>query len=202
MKLDWLGAIGGTTVLIGDSLAVGLEKPLKVEFGTEPFQAFAKGGTSVAQWNAGSNGTQLTAALALPPKRMLVSLGTNDTNSKVPADKLKTQVAELVSRIKEHGAEVIWLMPGILPWVSTNLDDAVRATGVRMIQQPPVPKSDGIHPTGEGYKTWAKSIHDQLTTPQVTQTGGSRMGILSGLLIVGAAAAILYATLNVHAPRR
>jgi len=35
-----------------------------------------------------------------------------------------------------------------------------------------------------------------------TGTGGSRMGILSGLLIVGAAAAILYATLNVRAPVR
>jgi hypothetical protein len=33
-------------------------------------------------------------------------------------------------------------------------------------------------------------------------TGGSRMGILNGLLIVGAAAAILYATMNVKVPAR
>jgi len=178
-RVQWLGAVGDKpTVLIGDSLAVGLAVPLKEALAPEPFQAFAKTGTTVAQWLASAD---LATALALTPKRVLVSLGSNDTKGKVPAATLKAQVNELAVKIRGSGAEVVWLMPGKLPWEYPELIAAVIAANARTIDQPTVAKDDGIHPTGDGYKTWAASIKEQLNPPTIAT--GAKQSIAPLLLI-------------------
>lgn len=185
-RVAWLGAMAVTTVLIGDSLAVGLDAPLKSALAPESFQAFAKGGTMVAQWLSGSQANQLAAALSLKPARVLVSLGTNDTNSHVPAATLEKQVYALVQKIRDSGAEVVWLMPGKLPWAYPTLVTAVFKSVVRTIQQPDVKKFDGIHPTGEGYKVWAKHVAEQLRAPaQSSETKTSLAPVIAVAVIAG-----------------
>lgn len=190
MRVNWVGAVNGPTVLIGDSLAVGLAQPLKAEFGAEPFQAFAKGGTAVSQWLNGSQAGELAKALELGPKRVLVSLGTNDTNSKVPADQLKQQVAALVQKIRDVGAEPVWLSPGKLPWPYPDLIAAVAFSNARVVMQPDVKKFDGIHPTGDGYKEWAKAIYQDLNPSATMGTSSSttktitNFAVLTGLALL------------------
>ena len=175
-----LGAVvDPLTFLVGDSLAVGLGAPLTTEFGgATNFKYAAKGGTTVAQWLSGSQSGQLTEALKLAPKRVLVSLGTNDTNGKISAEAMKTQVAALVAKIKAVGAEPIWLMPGKLPWSADQLVAAVSSAQVRVIDPPAdIVKSDQIHPTGDGYKAWAKKIYAELNTPAPSVSTGAKASI-------------------------
>lgn len=196
-----LGAIPPQGVaLIGDSLAVGLTGPLGQELAPN-FSAASKGGTDMKAWLIGGQAQALNQILAAKPVIVLISLGTNDTApaSQPNADTIKTRAAELVAKIRAVGAEPVWLMPGTLPWTTDALVAAVNATGVRRIEQPAEVKKpgDGIHPDGASYKLWAQAIAKSLKSAPA-QGVSRRGGLVGGILIIGAAVALLWATLNVR----
>lgn len=181
LALRSLGAPPSGVVLIGDSLAVGLTEPLKTELAAVAFTPYAKAGTAIQSWLAGAQSADLVAALAKTPELVLVSLGTNDTAGKISTDVLKSRVAELVARIKKAGAKPVWLLPGKLPWPSAALTAAVAASGVAAIDQPPIAKADGIHPSGAGYQQWAKTIAQKLKGPAVVGTSERSILAVPGL---------------------
>lgn len=195
-----LGAISSTdrVALIGDSLAVGLAGPLKTEIQV-PFEGVAKGGTDIRAWLSGQMASALNNVLAAKPTIVLISLGTNDTApaSQPNAETIKSRVAALVDKVRVAGSTPVWLLPGPLPWSTDALLSSIAATGVRTIAQPQVSKPDKIHPSGEGYKTWAKAIAEDLQSSPSSTGLTRRGGILGGALVIAAAVGLLWATLRV-----
>jgi lysophospholipase L1-like esterase len=185
--------------LIGDSLAVGLTAPLGQELAPN-FTAASKGGTDIKAWLSGFMSGNLKQVLAQKPAVVLISLGTNDT---APASQpnpvtIRERVLELVKRVRDAGAQPVWLFPGTLPWSYDSVRSAVKESGARAIEQPAEVKKpgDGIHPDGASYKLWAQAIAKSLRSPP--SAGVSRGGgLLGGILIVAAAVGLLWATLNV-----
>lgn len=155
-------------VLIGDSLAVGLARPLAAELksrGVE-LKVCAKVAANAGQFTeAGGFGTIGLAALLadFKPGLVLVCLGTNDTapGSSVRA-KLPERFALLRERIEAAGARVVFLGPPPLPWSREPIYQAAAAS--RLITAPAVEQaSDHIHPTPAGSAAWAQHIAKELS---------------------------------------
>lgn len=154
-------------VLVGDSLAVGLGRPLGTELkaaGAE-LKVCARVAANAGQFTeAGGFGTLGLAALLrdFKPELVFVSLGTNDTapGSSV-RDKLPARFALLRQRIEAAGARVVFLGPPPLPWSREPIYQA--AAAARLIVAPGVEQApDHIHPTPAGNLAWAKFIRKEL----------------------------------------
>lgn len=155
-------------VLIGDSLAVGLARPLAAELkarGAE-LKVCARVSANAGQFTEpGGFGTLGLAALLsdFGPELVLVCLGTNDTapGSSV-RDKLPARFALLRSRAEAAGARVVFLGPPALPWSREPIYQA--AAGARLLVAPVIEQApDRIHPTPAGSAAWAKHIAKELS---------------------------------------
>ncbi|MBI3204484.1 MAG: SGNH/GDSL hydrolase family protein [Myxococcales bacterium] len=154
-------------VLIGDSLAVGLARPLAAELKTAgaELKVCARVSANAGQFTEpGGFGTLGLSALLsdFTPELVLVSLGTNDTapGSSV-RDKLPARFALMRSRIEAAGAHVLFLGPPSLPWPREPIYQA--AAGARLLVAPAVEQApDHIHPTPAGSAAWAKHIRKEL----------------------------------------
>ena len=163
-----------SVLLVGDSLAVGLTKPLGDLARAEDlgFHAEAIGGTRIDQWAPKVEGL----IAKYQPSTLLVCLGTNDAFSTVTASK-RRDTQRLVDAARSKGIEVIWILPPTLPptqsgpfGVVRNQDDQVRefiaATGVPTIDSRTFSferSPDKIHATARGYRTWAELIWRSLS---------------------------------------
>ena len=164
-------------VLIGDSLGVGLRKPLAklAEADGIPFFGQACGGTMIFQWvrqdtTFGPCRFGQQHIRAAEPTVVLISLGTNDAFAQ--ADQIESERApleELLQDIVNMGARPIWIDPPKLqtaprvPEVMTMIYDSPTGRQAGMphfrSEQLDIPMTgDKIHPTGAGYEAWAANI--------------------------------------------
>jgi len=165
-------AKGSKILLVGDSLAVGLQTRLGVNAKDNgyPFAADAVGGTKADQWAQRIGGVLARER----PQLVLVSLGTNDALN-APVEKEAPDVASLVRQIRDAGAVPIWIFPITMPSNFTNglttFRSLVRAQGVETLDSSvvliPRPAADPIHPGGAGYATWADWIWGTLQSRNI-----------------------------------
>lgn len=156
---------GDRLLLIGDSLAVGLEPGSRgiAQGHGVAFDAEVKGGTRIAQW---ANSSQLKLTMTtFKPNVVLVSLGTNDAYYYLNQADVQPEVVKLVDVLRP--ARVLWIGPPMLPRNAAG----VRAAILSVIPQQnyfysdriDIPRQpDGIHATGEGYSIWNRAIWDWL----------------------------------------
>ena len=164
-------------VLIGDSLGVGLRKPIASLADSEGiwFQGQACGGTMIFQWIREDTkfgtcrfGQQLVRAAQ--PTVVLISLGTNDAFA--DTDEIeweRPKLEQLLQDIVDMGARPVWIDPPKLE-TAPNIQLVTE-----MIYSSPIAKSigmphfrsdlldiqmsgDQIHPTGQGYAVWSDAL--------------------------------------------
>lgn len=146
----------GPYAIIGDSLAVGLAKPLSVALG-QTVSGWGVGGSIAAMWTG-----QVEAVMVSnpPPKTVFVSLGTNDAVSPAARAHFADRISSIVQKIRAvGGTPVLLASPAKLTHIhETNA--ALAATGALVIQPPPSlqMQADGVHPTPAGYTEWAQAI--------------------------------------------
>lgn len=156
---------GGSVILIGDSLGVGLGAPLKAlaEADGVTLAGWAESSTRIPHWRK-----YLAAIHPLPsPDLWLVSLGTNDCLLPDPT----VERADLIALLELLGPRALWLAPAPSP-ATPKLDavlDMVREVGGVVLPPPPdgyARGKDQIHATGAGYAAWAKYVWQHITGSQ------------------------------------
>ncbi len=165
--------------IIGDSLAVGLSPKLSkiAKEQNIPFFSGGAGGSSIHQWSIGTsikswNLKEIVNSLnAFKPTIVLISLGTNDANGidSFGSQVEKTIKTDIETLLKKVNASVIWIAPpnikvfNSMPKIRQYIYDA----GVPVFESDKFDiklGSDGIHPTSEGYLTWANVIWKTLAS--------------------------------------
>lgn len=126
-------------MIIGDSIAVGtsMARPECV--------SYSRGGWNSWQWNK----DYLAKASAQPAKTIIISLGANDHRG------VKTEAELRKMREAIKGDRVFWISPGSerKPIPQDAIERIAREYGDVVIQRPEkLMSSDGVHPTGKGYK--------------------------------------------------
>lgn len=170
---------GDRVLLVGDSLAVGLQTPLGAlakEYGIA-FQGIGIVGTRIDQW---SQSDVLKQTLeTFKPTVVLVSLGTNDAYMMAPPDvydRQKPYLEQLLTLLESASPRaIVWIAPPTLPAAAVSLA-RVRAliASVHTLLRPRVavfPSDrlklargpDGIHPVASGYAGWAGALWQWLT---------------------------------------
>ena len=155
LTAPWLRASESGTLLVGDSLAFMLSKPLKAagkRFGQE-VRTRARGGTTTAQWLQKG---WFKEALDLGPETVLVSLGSNDWER----DKFPERSHRLVELAHARKVEVVWLIPPKMK--AKFIRDTVEKSGADSLHDASVLDisidKDGVHPTYRGLKVWADDL--------------------------------------------
>jgi lysophospholipase L1-like esterase len=150
-------------LLIGDSLAVGLNTHMREMATDEGLDAYAgKGivGSRIDQW---AHDPWLDEELvAFLPNLILVSLGTNDEALGPGADAHQAAALEtLMEKLRATGAEIVWIGPPSLPFPRAGVSDMIRneAPYYFASETLDIPRGpDGLHPTAAGYAGWAGAI--------------------------------------------
>jgi len=145
-------------LLIGDSLAVGLEKPMRALAYRDRVEIESHGDKSTTiPWWAGSEVLQ-SIVDRFQPTHVLVSLGTNDEKG----GRIDTQAIErLLRTLRSRGAVVAWVGPPTLPFPLAGVSEAVLGRADRYFHSEAlsIPRAgDRLHPTGAGYALWADAI--------------------------------------------
>ncbi len=126
-------------MIIGDSIAVGtaMARPECV--------SYSKGGWNSWQWNK----DYLSKASAQPARTVIISLGANDHKG------VKTEQELRKMRAAVKADRVFWISPGAdrKPVPQAAIESIAREYGDTVLPRPVNHmSSDGIHPTGRGYK--------------------------------------------------
>lgn len=126
-------------MIIGDSIAVGtaMYRPECV--------SYSRGGWNSWQWNR----DYLGVASSKPAETVIISLGANDHNGV----KTEEELRKMRSTIKAH--RVFWISPGAerKPVPQAAIEKIAKEYGDNVLARPMQHmSSDGIHPTGTGYK--------------------------------------------------
>lgn len=130
-------------LIIGDSIAVGthMARPECV--------AYAKGGWNSWQWNK----DYLAKASAQPARTIVISLGANDHRG------IKTEQELRKMREAIKGDRVFWISPGAerKPIPQDAIERIAKEYGDIVLDRPMQHmSSDGVHPTGKGYRQLAE----------------------------------------------
>jgi lysophospholipase L1-like esterase len=162
---------GMKVFLLGDSLAVGLTRPLSTIASEHNvgFKALAKEGTRIDQW--GSNYMGLFQAVRdFKPDLILVSLGTNDEYMKLDAKARQLpHIQKLLAELRAT-APVVWIGPPKFP--SSGYYTWTKSNGAIPLIREQVPSSqyfpsheldiqrapDLLHPSVAGAAAWAGEI--------------------------------------------
>lgn len=147
-------------LLVGDSLAVGLARPLALLLA--PLTSAAVGGTRIDHWH----GPTMARALLVAPSLVVVVLGTNDIAAHMAGNEARPQIRAVVAMARAAGASVAWVGPPSLPWdgfgVRAALAQELSDLGVPLFDSeaaaPVARHSDGVHMTPAGYAEWAAQI--------------------------------------------
>jgi lysophospholipase L1-like esterase len=168
---------GGKLLLVGDSMTVGLNAPLRA-LASDAGVAFGwvgEQGTRIDQWasNSTTQGNLLNKALAEKPSLVLVCLGTNDEALKKygTADVLAKQrpaIDALEQKIRASGADLVWICPPTNAFMDRPLRDYLKSlVGSRRwfpSDKYAIPRQpDALHPTVKGYAGWAGLIWQHIT---------------------------------------
>lgn len=129
-------------LILGDSIAVGtaMQRPECV--------SYSRGGWNSWQWNK----DYLAKASGWPAKTVVISLGANDHKG------IKTEPELRKMREAIKGERVFWIDPGQdrKPIPHAAIVEIAREYGDVILSRPKDQMStDGVHPTGRGYKTLA-----------------------------------------------
>ena len=155
---------GSRVFLLGDSLSVGLSRPLAQlakEHGVE-FAHMGKVGTRIDQW--ANNAALFDAIRKFKPTLILVSLGTNDEFMKLDGGKRQAPYLETLLTKLRAIAPVAWIGPPKLPKPDTNgviplILKKVPSSHYFPSQKLTIPRAgDKLHPTTSGYAGWAGAI--------------------------------------------
>lgn len=148
--------------LVGDSLAVGLAKPLAKELAPAELVTRAHVGSRASDWLAGGKYRQdLVDVLWQKPDVVLISLGTNDSAG--GGTGFAKHFEEVADRVRGSGAVPIFLGPPELPWPRGEVHAAAEAAGF-LVKAPAglAHALDGVHLTPQGYADWAKYVGNKL----------------------------------------
>ena len=130
-------------MIIGDSIAVGVAMQRK------ECVAYAKGGWNSWQWNK----DYLSQAAANYRETIIISLGANDHKG------IKTEKELRKMRESIKGKRVFWIDPGkdrkpipheAMSKIAVEYRDVILSRPMNYMS------SDGVHPTGKGYKLLAE----------------------------------------------
>lgn len=161
--------------LLGDSLAVGLTRPLATIAAEQKvgFEAMAKEGTRMDQW--ATNPALFEAIQRFKPNLILVSLGTNDEYMKLDAhERQAPHIRTLLDKLRA-AAPVVWIGPPQLP--STGNYAWSKSNGALQLIHENIPPShyfpsheliiprapDQLHPNVKGAAGWAGEIWKFIT---------------------------------------
>lgn len=137
------GAAGaGMTLLAGDSIAVGLSDYLHVPVDARVGIGSGAGAARIAR---------------RPESRVVVSLGAND--DPVQGVRVFERRVRMVLRGRER---VVWLTVPSRPRVNRALRRVAAADERLLLVDGRVPSSDGVHPSGRGYRRLAAKIRRRL----------------------------------------
>ena len=130
-------------MIIGDSIAVGtaMYRPECI--------SYSRGGWNSWQWNR----DYLSIASTKHAKHVIISLGANDHQGV----KTENELRKMRSAIKAD--KVFWISPGKerKPIPQEAIERIAKEYGDIVLPRPEKQmSSDGIHPTGAGYKTLAE----------------------------------------------
>lgn len=156
---------GATVMLIGDSLAVGMEPQfisLARKDGYVPVSHVVSG-TSIFQWMKWVKSDLERNR----PELVVVSLGTNDAIIYDRAKKHETLYGEFVKIVEDSGAVLVWLGP---PDISskriphiTDERALIKKYATHYFESEAIEKprgGDGIHSTRMGYNRWMGAAWD------------------------------------------
>jgi len=186
---------GDRILFVGDSLSVGLNRPIKAlaqEAGYE-YAHIGKVGSFTSLWaNESAEGGQFTTLLrTFKPTLVLVSLGTNDewipknNPSKQVLSLQKPHVDRLVAKIQSLGARIAWIGPPQHNYVPAP---DFRAYIQKLVGKgsyfhserytiPRQPPPDNVpHPTVRGYALWAGVIWRWLETGRAPAQPKTELG--------------------------
>jgi len=156
----------GRVLLIGDSFAVGLERPLKALAQGLPFEAHTLTSTTIPYW-AGSS-TLAGIVDRFQPTHVLVSLGTNDEKGQILSQD-QGAIEQLLATLRRGGAVVAWIGPPALPFPRAGISALAQSRSDRYFpsEMLSIPRTNdgmgggglpGLHPTSAGYAAWADAI--------------------------------------------
>jgi len=150
---------GKRVLLVGDSLAVGLNKPFSTGAQARGFssQVHAKISTTMSHWLGSGNLPGIVAAFR--PDLVLICLGTNDSKANFKDAQLADYIQRILATSSSGGAKVGWILPPKLPFVD-RVGPIVRATGTPSFESSglDIPQMDKIHPSGAGSAMWSDAI--------------------------------------------
>ena len=130
-------------MIIGDSIAVGIAMARK------ECVSYAKGGWNSWQWNK----DYLSKAAVHTPRTVIISLGANDHKG------VRTEPELRKMREAIKGERVFWIDPGQdrKPVPHDAMTRIAKEYGDTILPRPKNHMStDGVHPTGRGYKELAE----------------------------------------------
>lgn len=130
-------------MIIGDSIAVG------VSMARPECVSYSKGGWNSWQWNK----DYLPKVTDRPTKNLIISLGANDHKG------VKTEAELRKMRAAVKADRVFWISPGKerKPIPQDAIERIAQEYGDVILDRPMNHmSSDGIHPTGKGYRVLAE----------------------------------------------
>jgi lysophospholipase L1-like esterase len=145
---------GKRVFLLGDSLAVGLSRPLSAlaKDNRVAFESMAIQGTRLDQW---ANNPKLFAAIQkFKPDVILVSLGTNDEYMKLDGGVKQAPHLHTLLANPKTGTN------GVVPLIMKNVPSSHYFPS-HELEIPRAP--DKLHPTTAGYAGWAAKIWSWIT---------------------------------------
>lgn len=130
-------------MIIGDSIAVGvaMQRPECI--------SYSRGGWNSWQWNK----DYLGIASSKQTQTTIISLGANDHKGIKTEEELRKMRAQLSTQ------RVFWISPGMerKPRQQEAIERIAKEYGDVVLSRPEKQmSSDGVHPTGEGYRMLAK----------------------------------------------
>jgi lysophospholipase L1-like esterase len=150
-------------LVIGDSMAVGLIphiRELADETGVEAFDGNGIVGTRIDQWAVDPWLDQELESFA--PTLILVSLGTNDeAMGPGAADRQAGPLEELLAKLHDTGADIVWIGPPSLPFPRQGVADMIRHDVPYYFasENLDIPRGpDNLHPNAVGYAGWAGEL--------------------------------------------
>lgn len=180
----------GGVLVVGDSHAEALGPAIgALPHGGGRVRTIYSRGAQLGRFVSGTRrGNELDAALANRPDVVVISLGTNDGRSNIPAAQVRARALEIVGRARAAGAHVIFALPLKTTDLTAGVDAARTALANTLRGQPGVtvvdvssqriPLRDGTHATlGPGYRQWARFILSSADAPAVAalERAGNRV---------------------------
>jgi len=154
---------GADFLLIGDSMAEAVDKPLERRFAktAHTYSSFFKRGTTVDYWNR--NPQLLLYVQQRHPDYLLISLGTNDIVAQKSNEKIISDLRTLINTLEQNGINsntIVIIAPPIPN--DNNLNEALQMAFGNYVfpskSRALELKGDHIHPTPASNERWSDEL--------------------------------------------